>query len=385
MSLVFNKKVEWDGNFTALEDITFNDTITLRGVSNKNPIDNHESGGALFQGVKKIAKELKISSMKYSLENVEKISDKITISEKTIGNIKNCLDMKSLTTTGQTELQFLRTKFSDDVSIETGRGEIIDTELKNLTIKNSGFILRNHDIKNSLSTENCFIESSNFLISESWNDKNSTIHIDTINARQLLTNTSVFNGSKITNSGSSVIYNTVGLTQFITSNNFNLSRSSILTQSIVGNVNVDSSSSFVGLSGNCNLSTSGAVILTKANADVNVNNNGFIGVSVSGSSNFSSLKSGVDILAVPRINNRTSDDFVAEAQGSIYMVASGSLLNQAGSSIDSVAGSSNLVKGSSVYCVGNCHFTPSDKCTAEDCSKPIWLSGGKGQSVRLQD
>lgn len=385
MSLTFNKKVEWNGNFNALEDITFNDIVTLQGISGKNPIENHESGGVLFQGIKKLSKELKISNMKFSLENIEKISDKITVDGKTVGKIKNCLDSKSFLLTGTTELRVLRAKFSDDISVNKGRGELLDIESKNIILKDSGFIIRNNKISNTLNTENCFVDSSNLNITESWTDKNSTIQVNTVNSKRILTNTTVFNGSKIINSDSSVFYNTVGLTQFLVSNNLNLSRASILTQSIVGSVSVDGSSSFAGLSGSCDLTTSGASFLMLTDANVNVSNQGFIGISVQGSSNFSSLKAGVDILSVPRINNRTSDDFVAEAKGSIYMVASGSLLNQAGGSIDSVAGSSNLVKGSSVYCVGSCHFTPSDKCTAKGCSKPIWLSGGKGQSSHLSD
>jgi hypothetical protein len=423
LALEFNKPVEWDGNFVALEDVTFKDTVTLKGQSGKDPIKDHESGGVLLQGIKKINKDLKITKMKFMLENIETMANSpVTINGGAVGTIKNCPDIKSLSCTENVELRMLRSKTKETLSVNTGRGELIDVESGgDATLTNSGFILRNNQYKKNLSLSESFILGNNQSITEDFSVAKSYVTLEVTDSKNLnLTDYSYFQNSKLINTetidslnsfltltgtatkkftltSSSLfgsIFNvsedmtandTVGITQVLLTNNLNILHSSLLSHSVSGNIMVDENSSFVGLSTLCGLSSAGSVLLTNSNASVNIINKGFIGIGVTGSSNLSSLQSGVDILASPRINNRTFDDFIAEAKGSVYLVAGSNLLTQAEGKIDSIASSSNLVKGSSVYCVGMCNFTPHDFCTAKDCKKPVWNAGGKGQSVQLPD
>jgi hypothetical protein len=117
---------------------------------------------------------------------------------------------------------------------------------------------------------------------------------------------------------------------------FDLTQSSVLGQkmSVGGNTSLDGSSSLVGLvySGDSVTST-GSLFLTSATTDLTISDQGFIGIGVSGSSNFSSLQGGVDSLAVPRINSRTRDDLILRAEKSGFFVTDEDLLLQSEANI----------------------------------------------------
>lgn len=326
-SLNINKPVEWEGHFVALADTTISDKITL------------SKGSTLFLGIPKIEKEVKCDGMKFLLEDVKEVKDKVTIKSASVGSILNCKDFDSLECSEDVKLRISDSEIKKTLKVEKGCGEIIRSEIKGkTTLKESTF----YTYKSKFQT----LETNDVILSGA-----------SVSAQQI-----------------------------------DMTKTSLQARSFVANISVSSDSSLISYESQLSVSSQGSVLATGKEISIAVNNKGFIGIGCVGSSNFSQIKGGVDILAVPRINNRTSNNFVVgagqdiilNAGSSAYMVAGSKLLCQSGSDMNLVSKATQLLKGSKVYVVGSSvpSFTPTDNCTADGCSKPVWVSGGTGQSVK---
>ena len=443
MGLEYNKPIEWEGSFVAFGESTFNDKVTLTSISGKEATKDFESGATLFQGVKEIKKELKITKLKFMLENVKAVKDKVTIKGGAIGSVRNCPDFDSLDCSENFELRIVNSTIKKTVKVDTGQGEIISSTIEGkTTLDKASFFVSNVSLfKKEANAPQDLDTTSSFLTINKLNmgkltAKKSFIDIDDITMLDLIATEScdiaihkattnnmtvrnselaLFNiNSKLVNFsesevqaysltatrietsitnfwGSDIVSDCVlsnSTTNFLTLiGDASLSNSTMSVHAMDGSASVDSSSSLVGLSSLVSVSTSGAVLLLNSLTNVSVNDHGFIGIGCVGSSNFSSINGGVDIFAIERINNRTNDDFIAAADASAYMTAENDLLCQAGSTMNLIAGSKQLVKGSLVYVVGASvpQFSPQDHCTSASCSKPVWKAGSTGQTVELPD
>ena len=479
MGLEYNKPIEWEGSFVAFGESTFNDKITLTSISGKEATKDFESGATLFQGVKEIKKELKITKLKFMLENVKAVKDKVTIKGGAIGSVRNCPDFDSLDCSENVELRIVNSTIKKTVKVDTGQGEIISSTIEGkTTLDKASFFVSNMSLfkkedntpqdldttssfltinklnMGKLTANKAFIDIDDIIMikltaTESYIDvdkvnivngdlianktfmkicnltakdlsitescdiaihkattnnmtvRNSELALFNINSKlvnfsesevQAYSLTATKIETSITNFwGSDIVSDCVlsnSTTNFLTLiGDASLSNSTMSVHAMDGSASIDNSSSLVGLSSLVSVSTSGAVLLLNSLTNVSVNDHGFIGIGCVGSSNFSSINGGVDIFAVERINNRTNDDFIAAADSSAYMTAESDLLCQAGGTMNLIAGSKQLVKGSQVYVVGASvpQFSPNDHCTSGSCGKPVWKAGSTGQSVELPD
>jgi hypothetical protein len=449
MSLTFDNKVNWNGHFVSLGDITFQKEVKLKGEEGKDPIHQVSAGGALFHETKSFDDILEMEKLKFQMENVESFKDDVSVKGPTLGVVRNCQNFeKKLDLKDNVEGRIVRSHIKDKLSFDNVRGELLDTQVDDdFSLKQSALIICRLLAKKKLTVENSYFHGSELNISEDFSLNQSFARILKLKCKTLSLDKSELDSCRVTVEDDVSLDDSYGLCVNYSSESLSLQESSFLGHKFTtqDKITVDSQSSLLGTLYEGNITSTGSILLTASEADVEVNDHGFIGVGVTGSSNFSLLVGGVDSLAVPRINNRTRSDFIVEAEKSVFLVAHNNLLAQAQSdlfidsaativntshdmvtdvlfkidlksndyfarmsqnydvrassevtivsdqntlieanqNLDLVAGSDNLLRGQNVFAVGDTipKFSPPDHCIAVGCDKPVWQVGSKSKSI----